>query len=299
MTSRREALGAICWELDSVASPVTNLTTGSVSPDGSRSGWTIYNEAVSDQVFTFTAETSLREVDADQLLGMVRTLLEGFGGVDQWSVRKITMSSPLTIECRPKVGEAERLARVTHERFKKLAAGMKVRKVQSDSLQSALNAVATVTEGPFGVITITPKGGKCVRVDHETATIAGGEVRTRKLPPLDRCEFGEVRGYFEKVSAPKNQPPVFSIRDKLTGRLITCKIAADRHDLFERAKKALRGEAKVTGMLRLGADGHPQSIKVETVDPIVRHVIPIREWQGVDVTGGEDSVKYIRRLRDA
>lgn len=124
-----------------------------------------------------------------------------------------------------------------------------------------------------------------------------GHVPTRARPP-DRVP-SSVEGELVQVSFAQN--PIFGIRDRVTGSLVSCNFDEDR--FFGVVQSALKARVLVSGTVTYRTDGTPTNIT--DVDEI--RVFPpddelpsIDDVAGIDpdFTGGLSSEEWVRRQRD-
>ena len=90
----------------------------------------------------------------------------------------------------------------------------------------------------------------------------------------------------------------FVIYDTLTDHPVTCFF---KDELYRKVIKALKERVSVTGSVKYNRNSETaSSMRVESIEIMQRGKNPPRfkDGEAIDITGGIDSVEYIRRMRD-
>jgi hypothetical protein len=138
------------------------------------------------------------------------------------------------------------------------------------------------------------------RLAGNTDDILTGEIAAQRQPYSVKTE---LEGRLESISA-HGVKPSFCIYDPITDKPIECDF--DESELPHVADLIkTKARVRVAGTALYGADDSPQSIQVAqggiTTFPDDSQLPSIRDLHaaGIDITGGQDSVLYVRGLRDA
>jgi hypothetical protein len=108
--------------------------------------------------------------------------------------------------------------------------------------------------------------------------------------------LGALEGILETLTA--RGKINFKLHDPLTNYRIACYISPEK---LEEAKAAFPHRVAVYGPIRYAKSGRPLSIDVERIRRLrLRSELPqLKDLGRIDLTGGADSSKHIRGLRDA
>ncbi len=247
----------------------------------------------------FKLDPGRKSVTADDVLRAVRTLLGAAGDLKDWTIKKMSLASPLVIEAsctteiqKPYVAFVKKMMAI--EQGKALRDGFIG--VQARLLDS----VDSVTASAFGSVEIAPGGAKPVTL-NQSAIKTVRQKTGQLLPSLmihARQQMGQLRGYLEQITARRGQNPRFLIRDRVTGDTIDCRIADDAAHLFEAAMRSIRKRVTVTGLITYGDRSRPTSIQASLIEPIEEFVIPFDQLPRVALTEDGKPAAYVRRLRD-
>ena len=248
----------------------------------------------------FKLDPGTNSVTADDVIRAMRTLLGATGELKDWTIKKLSLASPLVMEAscsdaiqRPYVAFVKRMAAI--EQGKQSRGGFLG--VQAKLLDS----VDFVTASAFGSVEISPSGARSIKLNQnavEDARQKTGQV----LPSLmihSRQQMGQLRGYLEQITARRGQNPRFLVRDRITGDAIDCRVPEDATDLFDAATRAIRKRVTVTGLISYGERSRPTSIQASMIEPIEEFVILFDRLPRVALTEDGKPVEYVRRLRDA
>jgi hypothetical protein len=248
----------------------------------------------------FKLDPGSRSVTAEDVLRAMRTLLGAAGDLKDWTIRKMSLASPLLIEASC----SEEFHKSYVAFVKKMAAIEKGRGSRSGFVgvqAKLLDSVDFITGNAFGSVEIFPSGTKSITLNQ--SAVEDARHKTGQLLPSlmihSRQQMGQLRGYLEQITARRGQNPRFVIRDRVTGDAIDCRIPDEAGDLFEAAMRSIRKRVAVTGLITYGERSRPTSIQASLIEPIDEYVIPFDRLPKVALTDDGKSVEYVRRLRDA
>jgi len=107
---------------------------------------------------------------------------------------------------------------------------------------------------------------------------------------------GTIEGRLETFNV--HGTNTFTIYDVLTDEKTVCEFP---ESLYSEAYGAVSSRVAVTGRIKYNRDGRPVSMTVESIRKLreAKDLPQIRSGEQIDITGGIDSVEYIRKMRDA
>ena len=90
---------------------------------------------------------------------------------------------------------------------------------------------------------------------------------------------------------------LFVLRDSLKAVDVQCAFNAD---LEEEVRAAWKKRVRAFGKIRYTAEGIPREIEVDSIE-VLKSAEQLPQFKdfSIDITGGIDSVDYIRSMRDA
>jgi hypothetical protein len=244
--------------------------------------------------------TTSDETSANDLLRALRAMFEAFGGADVWSVKRIRMDSPPVIDASTSDANAAALAAKFPAKAELAAAGKPVKKLTAVEAMCLREMLRLTNAGIIGGVVVQSAVGQKKVVLNHRSMVRLAEVSPTAIAPtvVPRAEVGELRGRLEQITARKGDDARFSITDRLTGVVVKCAIPANNQQLLKKAGGAIGSLVVVTGEIRYGPNAQPTSIVAADIAEIETYIIPYSKWKPLDITGGVDSVKYVRRLRD-
>jgi hypothetical protein len=241
-------------------------------------------------------------ITADSFLEVIRETVAILRELDPqdglvWKLKNASINSPLsmTFVAMPRAGAEDFPNGVSRnylnmfrglDRGGEVSAGTPPKAVfRAKRLMNVLNnGVAQITFSSPGAEPVTP-------TQRVQATVDEYEASHRDV----YRDFATLEGELRTVSVDGGSK--FIIRDRITGHRTQCTIP---HEKLEDAKNALERRVAVTGSVRYKA-GRPMHIDVESFEAMPdRGSLPqFDDIKGIDVTGGEDSVAFVRKGRDA
>lgn len=151
-------------------------------------------------------------------------------------------------------------------------------------LLHAKQSLRVLDDGVSEVVVTSPK-----------RTMRSDEIVVQRVDALLRDTYHEWTTISGTLNVLKWDPksPTFSIEDPLTGGTIECQFAVEE---LERVKSALPGRVEVTGRAKIGRDGKPQSIRVDSWESIPSDdALPTLD--GLNITNGLGAAEFLWRLR--
>lgn len=211
-----------------------------------------------------------------------------------WNITRTQKNSPLEITLAPSSRKRPYLGkRVVREYVQ----GIRVIENSSTcpesfsdkAIDSAKKMVSVLQDGVKAVRFVAPDVGEARATLHLAANV---DVLRSKMYRYETTTF---RGILEDVRT-HDEANVFEMYDPLTSQKITCHFKAG----CEKAVgELLTRRVFVYGRAKFDRKDNPMSIEVEQFRGIREpHELPkISETPPVDITGGVDSVEYVRRIR--
>lgn len=234
-------------------------------------------------------------LDADTLIKALRELLVAisYSGetLKDWEIVKVSMNSPVRARVRSRnstPGVRELVRRV--DRF---ARGGRTRgRLRYDDIDR-INRISALFKPSGGVSRIEINAGARAKTVLTEERIATALSHSPPAPQSFREELEEIEGYLTSVTVEADRH-AFRLRERIQQRAIDCTFDAS---LLGKVKEALPHRVMVTGHVRYNPAGEITSIKVLNLVKLKQGFIPYDQWKGVDLTGGVDSVTFIRRIR--
>ena len=248
----------------------------------------------------FRLDPGTKSVTAEDVVRAIRTLLGAGGDLSEWTVRRMSLASPLVIEASSSV-ETQKPYIQFVKTMNAIGQGKSPRTSFLGIQAKLLDSVDFVTSNAFGAVEIAPSGTKATTINHEAVQQA--RQRTgQMLPSLmihSRQQAGQLRGYLEQITARNGQNARFAIRDRVTGDTVDCRIPEAATELFEAAVRNMRKRVTVDGIITYGDRSRPTSIQASGITPIEEFVIPFDRLPRLSITDDGNASQYVRRLRDA
>jgi hypothetical protein len=235
-------------------------------------------------------------VPVDSFLTVVSStlsILNEFGHISgaeaafTWKVSAASLQSPLTLtifsdapngdvivrECIGVFEQAEQSSDLPFARwnYKTLENAKRLVSVLNDG-------VSQVTFSAPGIPAISPTQRVAASIDYLLA------------PAFE--DYGSFEGTLETLSV--HGRTRFNIFDPVKGRAIACYFAADK---LQEAHAAFNHRVMVSGTAKYNRIGHPVSVMVENIRTLEGGVEP-SEFHDINLTGGIESGRYVRGLRD-
>jgi len=215
------------------------------------------------------------------------------GGVVRWELSRMAFGSPPTLGvCAQVNGSAE----VVRRELEAFAEGLVALETDGSyippyfarpTLVKARSLVGPLRNSIGSIEFATMEG----RVAAPSLRLAE---HVDALLPQKRIGFGSVYGRLETLT--QHQGTSFRVWDA-SGRSVLCSIPPE---LLPEAKVHFGERVVVHGEVQYGDEGLPERIKVQQVRWVKepRDLPRFRDLEGIDITGGVDSVEYVRGVRD-
>lgn len=224
-----------------------------------------------------------------------------------WRITALSMSSPATASIHG-VGTSRNDSSYGRSSVKAFLSGLR-RLERSDSAppkfnENALRFAANVTQSfSRGIAKIDYlNNGTVVPATKVIAENANTAIRKIELDKARRSgnfvEFGEIEGRLKDVSELQDRDKIVIV-DSLTGRKTPCFFRGP--EVEQKVRDGWKHRVVVTGDITVNkATGEPQEMRIEDIRVLrSRDELPqIDDLLGFDITGGVDSVEYVRGLRD-
>lgn len=151
-----------------------------------------------------------------------------------------------------------------------------------------------INNGTRSISYAVPNEGEVLPTPKIVNTIA--KIRQNTLKEYE--SLTELEGKLETINV--HEKLEFFIYDRLTDNAIRCFF---RPDHVEEVGRLLRQRVRVKGYVKFTANHEPKSVHVQSFKalPNIEKIPGIRDIHetGLSITGGQDSVEYIRGMRDA
>lgn len=212
----------------------------------------------------------------------------------KWEITNVSLNSPftMTIVGRPVTENySEGVATAYLDGMASLESGATTpRHFNDDAITRAKSLVAARNNGVASVVYSSP-GHKPVEPTQRVAANADAIFKIEY-----RYEHGSLSGMLKAIDI--HGRFVFAIYDILTGRRTRCHFT---EELFEEAQASLRHRVIVSGRIRYNRQGHAISMRADKLYRMrpAERLPQFRAGEEIDITGGMDSVEFIRRMRDA
>jgi hypothetical protein len=218
-----------------------------------------------------------------------------------WHITKATTNTPLTLTLEAHVPAQRRdtsraVVKSYFRGLRKLESGKGVPSdFGDDTLKEARSLLGLLDRGVSRVEFSAPGEEKVVPTLRSAALIDEFFGRRTTYHLADTT----VEGSLETVTI--HGGDAFDIFDQLTGTRVRCVLGEGR---ITEAVAALGKRVSVSGRAKFSEKGRPLSIEVESIR-VMRDKAGLpkaSDFEGagkLDVTGGIDSVEFVRRLRDA
>ena len=229
-------------------------------------------------------------------IGMLRSIANSMEADDAtWLITKATTNSPLCITI---TARSEKKPRVVRRVVRTFVTGIRAIEQGTEppldftykDLESAKRMVSVLTDGVKG-LSFTDSDGEEARATLHLAANAQSIQDT-----LYHYEGASFRGVLENITT-HGDTNVFSIFDSLTDHEIPCHFSDED---TARVGSLIKQRINVYGRTRFDRSGLPVYIDVEEFHPVCSEedLIKISEAPPTNITGGIDSVEYVRRIRD-
>lgn len=158
------------------------------------------------------------------------------------------------------------------------------------AVESAVKMADALNNGVAGIRVAVPHK-PAVRVDRQTQ---------RNLHTINQQRFvftyGSIEGSLRLLSSLKKQH--FDVVEDTTGTSVHCYF--DDAETEAKALAAYKKRVSVQGRIKYNREGKPLSVEVAGLRAFkdARDLPQLSDLIGIDITGGQDSVSYIRELRD-
>lgn len=248
----------------------------------------------------FKFDPGTNAVTADDVVRAVRTLLGAGGDLSDWTIRRMSLASPLVIEAMCS-DEAQRPYVAFTKKMAAIGRGKKPRGGLRGAPAKLLDSVDLVTQTAFGSVEIAPSGTKPITMNRDSIERAR-QVTGQLMPSLmihSRKQLGQLRGYLEQITVRRGERPRFVIRDRASRDVVDCRIPEESSNLVAAAAGAIGKLVVVAGLITYGDGSRPTSIQATTIEPVEEFVIPFDRLPRVQLTEDGNAVDYVRRLRDA
>lgn len=219
----------------------------------------------------------------------------------QWRIERVQMNSPLELvyaaEPRDEIGAYDSdISEQCLDLFDSLQRGVRPSlRVPVTVFTDAAAVISTMSNG-VSRIHLRSKSDRVVTPNYERIKSALHELTADKLSD-DYHEHTSLEGVLKTSSTHGGSH--LCIYDRITGDAIHCKLGDEMFkELF--ASSNMNRRVSVTGLAFYKKE-KPVSISVESYEflPSLQDVMPDRGPSGLNITGGMDSVEYLRSIRDA
>lgn len=241
-------------------------------------------------------------ITADSFLDVVRETVAILRDLDPsnhlvWRLKAASINSPLvmTFVAAPRPDAEEWPTNVSQsylDMFRRLDRGAEpLPDTPPKAMFRAKKLIDVLNDGVAQITFSSPRADPVTPTQRVQATVAEFERNRRDV----YRDYTTLEGELNTVSVDGGSK--FFIRDRVTGHRTQCVIP---HDKLDAAKKFLERRVWVTGSVRYKA-GRPMLMEVESFDAMPdRDSLPqFADIKGIDVTGGVDSVEFVRRGRNA
>lgn len=205
----------------------------------------------------------------------------------EWKVSAASLQSPLSFTIGSDASNSPALVREYLAIFEQTESS--IESVQSKwserVLQNAKSLVSVLNDG-ISQITFATQGTEPVSPTQRVAAT----VDYFLAPAYE--DYGTLEGRLETLSV--HGKTRFNIYDPLTGRAIACYFPIEQ---LEEAHAAFPKRVAVSGRTKYSRMGNPVSIHVESIR-VLEGDVQLSQLADTDLTGGMDSGKYVRGLRD-
>ncbi len=205
-----------------------------------------------------------------------------------WRVSGASLQSPLTLTISSEAPESAAVVRECIGVFEHAegSSELPAKRWGERTLEKAKELVSVLNDG-VAQITFVSNGAKSVSPTQRVAA----SVDYLLAPAYE--DYGSFEGKLETLSV--HGKTRFSIFDSVTGRAIHCYFASDK---LSEAHAAFNQRVLVSGKAKYSRIGNPISVNVDNIR-ILQGGVKLSDLQDIDITGGIESAKYIRGLRDA
>ena len=229
-------------------------------------------------------------------IGMLRSIANNMEADDAtWLITKATTNSPL---CMTITARSKKKPRVVKRAVKTFVRGIHAIEHGAEpppefsykDLESAKRMVSVLADGVKG-LSFTDSDGE---VAQPTLHLAANVQSIQDT--LYHYEWASFRGVLENITT-HGDSNVFSIFDSLTDHEIPCHFSDED---TARVGSMIKKRINVYGRTRFDRSGLPIHIDVEEFHTVCgdEDLIKISEAPPTNITGGMDSVEYVRRIRD-
>lgn len=220
-----------------------------------------------------------------------------------WEVTDASLNSPLMLELEPvRRSPIDARERVVDAYVKGLSVlnrrRTKPRHFSTKALSAAKRMAQSYDNGagkvefsaPRNAVVLSPKVAPNVEAILSPPVASG-----LQLFRGPRAEIGTLEGVVTILKSDGQE--FFTLKDRFRGCEVRCVF---RPELDSVVREAWKRRAQITGAIQYGADGIPRQIEVERIR-LLREAAELPQFKdfGIDITGGVDSVEYVRALRDA
>lgn len=214
-----------------------------------------------------------------------------------WHVSNASMRSPLSITITGSPRAKRDLVDVVRPFMDGLRAidktSCRPEHFSDSTLEAAKSLVAVLNNG---VAALSYSSGR-TRVQPTQHVAAHVDTVLGKTGRFYEVEDAQLEGRLEQLTV--HGPPTFGIYDPISGTPVRCQFDEDRID---EAIALIRARVRVTGMVRYNKKHVAVSVRVT-------NFVRLREQSelpqlsdlhkaGVNITGGQDSVAFVRDMRD-
>lgn len=206
----------------------------------------------------------------------------------EWKVSAASLQSPLRLTIGSDAPNSSELVREYLGVFQETEKSEKfpADRWTSKTLEQAKRAVSVLGDG-VAQITFSAPGSESISPTQRVAA----SVDYLLAPAYE--DYGSFEGRLETLSV--HGRTRFNIFDPITARPVHCYFADEK---LQQAHSAFNQRVLVTGTVKYSRIGQPVSIRVDDIRILVGGV-KLNELVEIDITGGAESGKYIRSLRDA
>lgn len=217
---------------------------------------------------------------------------------NKWIIREISMRSPLRLTL---AGERDIAAANDIDPTKVFIRGF--RQIQcgkrpiyfDDAVLNDIQKIISLTHNGMGSLRYSVPEEEDV---IPTSEISGDLACFRERLTKDYESLTELDGKLETINV--HDQPEFFIYDRLTDNAVRCFFEPGD---AEQVGQLLTRRVRVKGYAKFTANHEPKSVRVQSFKslPDIQDVPRIRDIHqtGLSITGGQDSVEYIRGMRDA
>jgi hypothetical protein len=248
-------------------------------------------------------------VTVDNLVAALENTLQMLKGLEshfphsgepiQWEIVRALMKSPLSITLAPRPPKGQK--RLADKVVKAAIGGLKTLETSGepqlpphfdDEVLEAVEKLSSISQTGTALKVFVP--------DEEAAQVELGQQTIKRVKELEArarvyVDYGTIEGRLETISVHNGNS--FVVWEAMTNNRIECRITPEQ---LEEAKQLLGKRVAISGRLRY-RNHKPISMEVESIKVLrERAELPQPEtMKPIDITGGESSEEYIRRLRNA